>query len=43
MNKVILNINFIVSRTNYNIVLEDIVKITGAGKLPMIDNYLYFI
>lgn len=43
MNKVILNINFIVSRTNYNIVLEDIVKITGAGKLPMIDNYLYYI
>jgi len=45
VDKAISNINFVISRTNYNIVLEDIVKITGIGKLPMIEKLfiLYYI
>lgn len=43
VNKAIHNINFIISRTNYNIILDDIVKISGVAKLPMIENYLYYI
>jgi len=43
LDKAICNIDFITSRTNSNIILEDIVKIKGNSKLPMIENYLYFI
>lgn len=42
-DKVISNINLICERTNYPIYLEDIVKVQGGGKLPIIDNYLYYI
>ena len=43
VNKAITNIDFIISKTNCDIVLEQIVKITGTCKLPMIENYLYYI
>lgn len=42
-DKVISNINFICERTNYPIYLQDIVKVQGVGRLPIIDNYLYYI
>lgn len=43
LDKAISNINFILERTNYNVNLEDIVKISGNAKLTTIDNYLYYI
>ena len=42
-SNVISNINFICTRTNYQIDLDNIVKISGNAKIPIIDNYLYYI
>ncbi len=43
INKVMSNINFICSRSINPIDLNDIVKINGNAKLPIIDNYLYYV
>lgn len=43
LDKVISNIAFILDRTNYDVNLEDIIKISGNTKITTIDNYLYYI
>jgi len=43
INKAISNINLICSRTIEPLDLDNIIKINGNAKLPIIENYLYYV